>query len=147
MEVTFIKRLLAAIVAAIIFAVIYSSISYVPQSQREYNTYYFGFFETAFFVILYAGPVFLMVGIPCSILIDKLSELGNLHSKKNKYIKRLIFYSIAGLLVGTVFRLILMPGDNSLSILFWYSLIGFAASTIYYHVLLLITSNNLFKSK
>jgi hypothetical protein len=66
------KRLLTALLSAVLFATIFSWISYVPSSQREPNVYYFGFSETFAFVIIYAGPVYFLVGLPLSIFIDKL---------------------------------------------------------------------------
>ena len=125
------KRFLSAVIAAILFAIIYSAISYAPESQREPNTYYFGFTETMAFVILYAGPIFFLIGIPLSIMIDKLME-----SKKSPYIKKFIFYSMAGLLIGALFPLILLPGLNSPSLIVLYAGIGFMAANIYYHTLL-----------
>ncbi|ARK20769.1 hypothetical protein [Sporosarcina ureae] len=131
------KRFISAIIAAIFFAIIYSAISYVPESQREPNTYYFGYAETMVFVMLYAGPIFLLIGIPLSIMIDKLMK-----NKKSQYVKKLVFYSVAGLLIGALFPLILLPGLNSVSLIVLYAGIGLMAANIYFHTLLLLPPRN-----
>lgn len=127
------KRFLSAIIATILFAIVYSAISYAPESQREPNTYYFGFTETIVFVMLYAGPVFLLIGIPLSIMIDKSIE-----NKKSQYIKKLVFYSVAGLLIGALFPLVLLPGLNLASLIVLYAGIGLMAANIYFHTFLLL---------
>ncbi|WP_153721808.1 hypothetical protein [Sporosarcina cascadiensis] len=132
------KRFTAAVLAAIVFAIIYSSISYIPDSQREANVYYFGFFETFAFVLLYSGPVFLVIGIPVSILIDNIIERTTLHSAKVRYLKKMVVYSVTGLLAGTAFIFVLMPVYHPASIIFSYALMGFVAANIYYHLLLVM---------
>src|SRR5699024_12266853 len=58
------KRFLTVILSVVLFATVYSWVSYVPISQREPNVYYFGFFETFIFVIIYAGPIYFLAGLP-----------------------------------------------------------------------------------
>lgn len=131
------KRFITAIIAAILFAIIYSAISYVPESQRESSTYYLGFAEAMVFVMLYTGPIFLLIGIPLSIMIDQLIK-----NKKSEYVKKLVFYSVAGLLIGALFPLILLPGLNSVSLIVLYAGIGLMAANIYFHTLLLLPPRN-----
>ncbi|RKL64719.1 hypothetical protein CR203_24810 [Salipaludibacillus neizhouensis] len=54
------NKFLSAVLAIILFSALYSWFGYVPISQREPNVYYFGFFETFVFVVIYAGPVFFL---------------------------------------------------------------------------------------
>ena len=129
----FIRRLVATVISIILFAVIYAAISYAPESQRESDTYYFGFVETIVFVMLYAGPVFLIIGIPLSVMIDKVLE-----NKKMQYRKKLVFYSVAGFILGALFPLILLPGLNSASLVILYAGIGLMAANIYFHTLLFL---------
>ncbi|WP_303969436.1 hypothetical protein [Sporosarcina ureae] len=131
------KRFISAVIAAILFAIIYSAISYVPESQRESSTYYLGFSEAMVFVMLYAGPIFLLIGIPLSIMIDTLMK-----NKKSQYVKKLVFYSAAGLLIGALFPLILLPGLNSVSLIVLYAGIGLMAANIYFHTFLLLPPHN-----
>lgn len=127
------RRLAATVLSIILFAVIYAAISYVPESQRESDTYYFGFIETIVFVMLYAGPVFLVIGLPLSIMIDRVLE-----NKKMQYGKKLVFYSVAGFILGALFPLILLPGLHSASLVILYAGIGLMAANIYFHTLLLL---------
>lgn len=125
------NRFLAAILSTVIFASIYSAISYIPIAQREADNYYFGFFETMSFTSLYAGSVYVLVAIPLSLMIDHVVTTTNA-----RYVKKLVIYSIFGLLIGSLFPLILVPGLNSIALTSLYALIGLMASTIYYHSLL-----------
>jgi len=93
------KRLLTVVLSVVFFATIFSWVSYVPSSQREPNVYYFGFLETFTFVIIYAGPIYFLAGLPLSIVIDKLMDKSNRKSKWAKYFVGLGLYSLFGILV------------------------------------------------
>ncbi len=133
------KRLITAVLSIILFAGLFSWISYVPISQREFNVYYFGFLETFIFVIIYAGPIYFIAGIPLSIFIDKLIKKLNRKSKWGKYIAGLGLYSVFGILVGVILILFSQSWTMYFEV-FYISLYGFIASIIYYHVLLLIST-------
>ncbi|MFC4355005.1 hypothetical protein ACFO0S_08095 [Chryseomicrobium palamuruense] len=70
-------KLLTAVFAIIVFALLYSWNLYVPKAERDVGTYYFGFWEVVFFVIIYAGPIYLIAGIPLSYGGDKLLQRFN----------------------------------------------------------------------
>ncbi|WP_301107660.1 hypothetical protein [Sporosarcina sp.] len=141
------RKFLAALCAAVVFAAIYSSISYVPVSRQESNVYYFGFFETFAFVLLYSGPVYFLLGIPLSIMIEKLAESSSTILNKRLYLKKLAYYAVAGLIVGAAFILILMPVSHSATFILSYALIGLLASIIYYHSLLLFDRGKQLQTK
>lgn len=63
-------KLVTTLVSILVFAILYSWNAYIPHAEREPDTYYFGFWETAIFVILYAGPIYLVAGIPLSYAGD-----------------------------------------------------------------------------
>ncbi|KAB2336829.1 hypothetical protein F7731_10830 [Cytobacillus depressus] len=134
------ERLSTMALAVVLFAVAFSWVSYVPSSQREPNTYYFGFFETFVFVIIYAGSLYLIAGMPLSVLINKLIRKSNGKSKWERYYIGLGMYSLAGAIVGALF--IVFSGDihwNGFTLaLMW----GFAASNLYFHLSLLISKIN-----
>ena len=135
------KRLLTALISINLFATILSWISYTPSSQREHNVYYFGFLETFMFVFLYAGPVYLLVGLPLSFIIDKLIGKTKSNSKLTRYFIGLGLYSFVGTLVGFIFVILL--GQN----VYWseiisFSIYGFIASNFYYHLSLLLSKIN-----
>lgn len=133
------KRIITTVLSIVLFATIFSWVSYVPISQRESNVYYFGFFETFIFVIIYAGPIYFLAGLPLSIFIDKLIEKSNRKSIWGKYFVGLGLYSVFGILVGVI--LILFSQNWTIYYeVFFFSIYGFIASVIYYH-LLMLTSN------
>ncbi|TMN23350.1 hypothetical protein [Lentibacillus cibarius] len=131
------KRLLTVALSVVLFATVYSWISYVPMSQREPNVYYFGFFETFILVIIYAGPLYFLVGLPLSILIDKSIEKFNRKSKLTRYFIGLGLYSLAGAVVGLVFLIIGSQNLYRLDVIS-FSIYGFVASNFYFHLSLLI---------
>src|SRR5699024_8049553 len=100
------KRFLTVILSVVLFATVYSWVSYVPISQREPNVYYFGFFETFIFVIIYAGPIYFLAGLPLSVFIDKLIGRFNEKPKLVRYFIGLGLYSLVGPLVGLIFLII-----------------------------------------
>ncbi|WP_163969340.1 hypothetical protein [Oceanobacillus halotolerans] len=132
------KRFLTTVLATILFAAIFSWVSYVPSSQRDPNVYYFGFFETAVFVVIYTGPAYLLAGLPVSILIDKLVGSFNRKSRWVRYFVGFGLYSLAGILVGLIY-LILFFQSFYLSNVVTFSIYGFVASNLYYHLSLLVS--------
>ncbi|NYF26141.1 arginine exporter protein ArgO [Sporosarcina sp. JAI121] len=136
------KRFITAALSAVLFATIFSWFFFVPSSQREPNVYYSSFSETFTLVIIYAGPVFFLVGLPLSIFIDKLDAKFNKDLKWTRYFFGLGLYSLAGILFGVVFLSLLNP-NIYLEDVFSFSLCCFIASTIYYHLLLSVSKINL----
>jgi hypothetical protein len=132
------KKLLTATLSTTLFAIIFSLLAYVPSSQRKPDVYYFGFFETFAFVIIYAGPVYFLVGIPISIIIDKLVGRTNGNSKLLRYFVQLVLYSLVGILVGVIYSIIFYS-NTSTTELISFSIFGFIASNSYFHLFLLIT--------
>ncbi|SES61824.1 hypothetical protein SAMN05216389_10142 [Oceanobacillus limi] len=131
------KRFVTALLATVVFAAIFSGFSYVPTSQREPNVYYFGFFETMVFVIIYASPVYFLVGLPSSILIDKIVIKVYGKSKWNRYFWRLGFYSLAGILISVI--LLVFIQNNDLLEAIPFTICCMIASNIYFHLYLLVS--------
>lgn len=135
-----IRRLLTVVLSVVLFAAIFSWISYVPSSQRDPDVLYFGFLEVFILVIIYAGPVYILVGLPLSIFIDKLVKKSNRKSKWGKYIAGVSLYSLAGAVVG-VFYLVIFSQDQEVFRLQVgaYLIYGITASNFYFHLSLLIS--------
>lgn len=92
--------------------------------------------------MIYAGPVYLFVGLPLSIFIDKLIEKSNCTSNWARYFVGLGLYSLFGICVGFIFLILLIRNNNIYHIeVFLFSIYGLIASNIYYHLLLLININ------
>ena len=135
------KRILIAFLSIVLFATLLAWVSYTPSVQREPNVYYFGFLETSFFVVLYAGPVYFLAGIPASIFIDKLIGKTKSNSRWKRYFVGLGLYSLVGAFVGFIFPILLTENIDWRGII-PYSLYGSLAANFYYHVLLLVSKIN-----
>lgn len=136
------KRFLTALISVILFATIFSWISYTPSSQREHNVYYSGFLETFILVFFYAGPVYLLAGLPLSFFIDKLIGKTKSNSKITRYFIGLGLYSFVGTLVGFIFIIVFTQNVYWLSEIILFSISGFVASNLYYHSSLLVSKIN-----
>lgn len=137
------KRFITVILSIVLFATIFSWMSYVPSSQREPDVYYFGFLETFIFVIIYAGAVYLLVGLPLSIYIDKLIGQSNRKSKWQRYFVGLGLYSFFGILIGVIFLILFSQNRNIYPLEFFtQSIYGFIASNFYYHLQILVSNIN-----
>ena len=136
------KRFLTALISVVLFATIFSWISYTPSSQREHNAYYSGFFEIFILVFFYAGPVYLLAGLPLSFFIDKLIGKTKSNSNLTRYFIGLGLYSFVGTLVGLIFIILFTQNVYRLSEIILHSISGFIASNIYYHLSLLISKIN-----
>lgn len=137
MESERMKRFLTIALSVLLFATIFSWVSYVPSAQREPNVYYFSFLETFVFVIIYAGPVYFLVGLPLSIVIDKFINKMTESSKYRKYFARLSVYSLVGMIVGATFLFFFSPITFQLEIIS-FVIYGLVASNFYFHLSLLL---------
>lgn len=131
------KRILTAVLSTFLFSTLLAWVSYTPSVQREPNVYYFGFLETFFLVVIYAGPVYFLAGIPLSIIIDELIGKTKSNSRWTKYFFGLGLYSLVGVLVGFIFP-ILFTENIDLQGIIPYSIYGCIAANFYYHVVLLV---------
>ncbi|MGP4039216.1 hypothetical protein ACTWP4_04805 [Gracilibacillus sp. D59] len=130
------KRFLVVILSTLLFALLYAWITYVPISERSPNVYYFGSLETFSFVVVYSGAIYILGGLPVSILIDRLTEKVNNKPKWVYYLVRLIIYSLGGIVVSFVYLIITLH-DLLLYELLRSAILGFIAANIYFHFLLL----------
>lgn len=128
------KRFLAIIMSSILFAALFSWLSVTPEFERAPNVYYFGFFETFVFVVIYTGPVYLIAGWPFSILIDQLAEKYRHASVIVRYLIRLGLYISAGIVVGGIYGWLVFEGS-----LLMGAGLGLAASSLYFHLLLMLS--------
>lgn len=132
------KRFLTAAISAIFFAIMLSCFLLVPANQREPNVYDSSFLESFFITITLVMPVFILVGLPLSILIDKLVKKFIKNLSWASYLVGLGLYSLVSLFLGfvimSIFNKSIFLGD-----VIPLPIGCFMASTIYYHLLLLVT--------
>lgn len=100
------KRLLAVIVSAIILSLGVSLIDYIPQAQRDPNVYYMGIVEKFIFAVYIYLIFFVVVGLFSSWLIDKCRKLFEKRTVAFQYFIGVIFYSLMGLILGTVYHFV-----------------------------------------
>ena len=135
-----IKRIITALISAIIFSFIVSLFSYTPLSQREPNVLYFEISDTFVFTLMYVIPVYILIGIPISYGIDKLSKNQTQQSVLKAYLSRVVMYAIAGLVPGFMFYILFNDGFSyfSLHLLITMMLYGILASNLFFHTLLIL---------
>src|SRR5690625_3345078 len=97
------RRLLIVALSVIVFAIIFHWLMYITNPSELPKEYYFSFYESFFFSLFFVGPVYLILGLPVSIVIDLfIAKLTN-YSRWLYYLYGLLSYSIAGILVGFIF--------------------------------------------
>lgn len=133
------KRLLTVVLSVVLFSTLFSLVSYISISQRESNDFFIRFLGMFMIGIIYAGPIYFLVGLPLSICIDKLIEKFNKKSKWARYFVGLGLYSLAGTLAGDIFVIIFNPKIHLYEVIS-HAIAGIIASTIYFHLSLLISS-------
>ncbi|MFA1511877.1 hypothetical protein ACDN41_21860 [Priestia aryabhattai] len=138
----FIKLVVTSLLSTAIFSAVYGIISLTPESEKEPNIYYFSFTDTFVFTFMYTLPVYIVIGIICSYLIDMLAH--NRHTRK-MYLSKLLMYSLAGIVPGLAFYFLFEGIQLDYQLLFYFFALGILASNTFYHVLLLI--NKVFNRK
>lgn len=135
------KRFITTLLSTVLFAVLYAGIFYVPSSERVPTVYYFGFWETFVFVVIYAVPFYLIGSIPISIFLDRCIEQIKNKSKRSPYFIGLGIYGLAGSGVGLLSLILFYDGLDIWGLL-TLAFIGIIASMIYYHLSLFISKIN-----
>lgn len=124
------RRLLSALLSSIIFCSILAYFQHIPIAERQPNTSYMSFSSLVFIYLIYATPVYVLGGIPCSILIDNITKRIFRRSTILFYLSNFICYALAGMLL----TLLLF---NVLDMEAWIWL-GSAPALLYYVVYLLV---------
>lgn len=125
------EKFLSALLSAFIFAAVLAAINYTPVSQQLDGMAYFSLPQLFLLYGLYALPVFIIVGVPISVLLDKLARRVKLHP----YAADLIIYTLGGIVVNIWFFISLF---NSYGVVWdqtiMFLLMGIGASLIFLHV-------------
>lgn len=128
-------RLAAALTSSFAFSMFFALISYTPESQRRPDTYYFEVWETFFLGIIYVTPIYFLIGIPISLVVDHL-----LKHKTKIYLIRVGLYSISSLLPSLILLILFSSGSGSHSLtgflLNW--LISLFAANLFLHILIVL---------
>ncbi|WP_103105593.1 hypothetical protein [Brevibacillus reuszeri] len=130
-----IRKIVVALLSAIIFCMGLAWLNYTPLDEQQANTYYWSYASLVMVYLMYAAPVYLLGGVPLSILIEFITaKIGWVNSVVN-YVFRLIAYSLAGLVAMMLFMFV-MSGGKSGSSLFANGDFRFevVASLLYLHL-------------
>ena len=130
-------KFITAVCATFVFAILYSWYMYVPQAEREASTYYFGFWEVIIFVVIYAGPIYLIAGIPLSYGGDKILQRFGHAAAWVRWSLGILVYACLGALAALITIPILFTVPIYSEIL-WFVAMGSIAATVFYLIQLLL---------
>jgi hypothetical protein len=131
------NKIIILIITAFIFSAVVSLFNYIPIDQREDNSYYDSFYSLFFIGVLYMTPIFVLFGLPISIIIDKILNQMKNNNRLYKYFFNLLFFLVAGLITGIIISLIFSSITN-LEFLFMAIKLSSLASLLYLHTSLFI---------
>lgn len=125
--VYFFNKILTALMASILFATLLGTLTYF--TGQEYEGWNYPVLTTIFITLLYGSPVFFILGIPSSILIEFITDKRTFHSQIRKLVIRFFGYILLGLLSGlvvaaTVFKYLISYMDAAI--------FGIISATIYF---------------
>ncbi|RNB91902.1 hypothetical protein EDM56_03890 [Brevibacillus fluminis] len=137
-----VAKVTTALVSSLVFCLSLAIVSYVPMIEHDPNSFYSSFFDLLVLFLIYAGPVYILGGIPSAILIEMLQRRIALTNRVGLYFFNVCAYLIAGVLV--TFLLLLINSQGRLlteaireNLIFF--VLGAIAAVLYYHVLMLLT--------
>ncbi|MFP3388400.1 hypothetical protein [Brevibacillus sp. SIMBA_040] len=109
-----IRKIVVALLSAIIFCMGLAWLNYTPLDEQQANTYHWSYASLVMVYLIYAAPVYLVGGVPLSLLIEFITEKIGWVNPVVNYVFRLLAYSLAGLVAMMLFMLV-MSGGKSLT--------------------------------
>lgn len=98
-----VKRILIGVIATVLFCVSLSIFMYTPVSNREPNTAYTSLAGLFIIYATFSGPVFIIAGVIWSFVIDKISVKHRHSSRGKRYLRKIIWYILAGIVSTMIF--------------------------------------------
>ncbi|MDC3424501.1 hypothetical protein NC797_08255 [Aquibacillus sp. 3ASR75-11] len=136
-----IKKVIIALLSTVIFSVLLGGINYITMSDKTIE----GLWGPMFFFGLYSLPGFFFLGIPLSVLIEKITYQKSFKSNVSLYFTKFVLYFVTGAIAAFVFMMILAIAESEIYLigqeLVSYMMYGVIASLIYYHISLIIGGN------
>ncbi|MDF9410594.1 hypothetical protein E1B06_02500 [Brevibacillus laterosporus] len=127
-------RIFAGVITAMLFCLVVAVAEYTPMIVRKPNTYYFPFITLVIIYLVYSIPIFLLIGIPCTILIDFITNRMGISNKSKLYFVHLGLYSLAGISIALIF-FGLTKGDILQKISCYKAYIVYiGGSLLFYHI-------------
>jgi len=122
----------AALISSVIFSIIVAATETTPVVEQQTGTYYFSFFELLIMYSLFITPVYFLVGIPWSLLVDILTKKKSLFY--NKYLHNLFLYCAGGMLISLIIVILEPSLLNDFYGGIALVLLGGFASVLFYHI-------------
>jgi formate hydrogenlyase subunit 4 len=97
------KKLALAILSCSVYSLAMAFFHHTPISQQKDGVLYFSISDIFLLFFLFSILIFVIGGIPFSIMIDKIIEKMNFPWRVYKYALHVTLYILAGLLVGTIY--------------------------------------------
>src|SRR5690625_858198 len=110
------KKLALAILSCSVYSLAMALFHHTPISQQKDNVLYFSISDIFLLFFLFSIVIFVIGGVPISIMIDKIIEKMNFSLRVYKYVLHVTLYILAGLLAGTLYTFGLI-GEVSNSVL------------------------------
>ncbi len=127
-------RVTSAPIAAVIVCLVLAWISTEPQAERLDQVYYMSFQENFILPLVFAVPIYLILGLPYSLLIDRLFE----HVQLNRYAKEILamcLYMVGGAFAMFLFIFTIEGGMSGHMIGSMLYLLGSISALVYYVVI------------
>ncbi|MDX8363529.1 hypothetical protein SLH48_22435 [Cytobacillus sp. IB215316] len=119
------QKFVVGIISSICLSLLLAILTYTPTSENLLILY-----------LNYTIPMYIIAGIPSSLLIEKIYRNKNFSSTIKKYLMVLGLYILAGGLIGNIFFILTSMG-NITKYLFLV-ILCIISSLVFYHISLLI---------
>lgn len=130
-------KFIASLVSAIVFSLVLSYLDYTPVNEQDSNTYYYSFLSRFLLGVMYISPLFVTLAMVISVCIEKVLREFRAMSLLKLYVRNVLLYLIAGVIVGVVGGRYFADISN-LEFLWRAVRAASFASLLYYHVLIIV---------
>lgn len=129
-----IRKILVALVSSLLLCMALALVNHTPVSEQQPDTYYWPYLSLVAVYLIYATPVYVVGGVPASMLIEVLNDKIAWANPVIVYLFRLILYAMAGLLLMILFQFVLGVSRGDGSELSTGGGLGMIAALVYLHV-------------
>lgn len=133
------RRVVSAILSGLAFVAIMSMADYTPAAERAENVLYHPFSTQLILGACFVVPFFLFLGIPMSVLLDRLISRHGTDSRAKRYLLSVGYYVLGGL-AAMLLLLLLIRGGRADSFAAFSAMAGafVLASMLLLHVSMLL---------
>src|SRR3954449_3280349 len=102
-----VKRILIGVIATLLFCILLAIFAYTPISNREPHSSYISLSGLIIIYATFSGPVFIIAGVIWSFVIDKISVKHQHYSRGKRYLRKLSWYILAGIVSTLIFLFVI----------------------------------------